>query len=129
MAHVFLVDDDADFIEVNKMVLEAHGHEVTVAYSGQECWDLLQKGQPDVVILDCMMEEFNSGFDVANDISIKFPKLPVVMLTSVHNFMSDKWQYSKEGDGDWLPVHTFVEKPVAPNDLVATIEKVLKEAK
>ena len=55
MAHVLMIDDDADFIEANRTVLEANGFEVSAAYSAQEGWDILQGATPDVIILDNMM--------------------------------------------------------------------------
>ena len=127
MAHVLMIDDDADFIEANRTVLEAHGFEVSSAYSAQEGWDILQGATPDVIILDVMMEEFDSGFKLANDLNIRFPKMPVLLLTAVHDFMSDKWQFSREKDADWLPVIKFLEKPLAPDQLVAAIRDALAE--
>jgi CheY-like chemotaxis protein len=120
-----MIDDDADFIEANRTVLEAHGFTVTTAYSAQEGWDVLHKTTPDVIILDVMMEEFDSGFRLANDLNIRFPKVPVLLLTAVHDFMSDKWHFSRENDADWLPVIKFLEKPLAPNQLVAAIRDAL----
>jgi CheY-like chemotaxis protein len=127
LTHVLMIDDDADFIEANRTVLEAHGFTVTAAYSAQEGWDILQNLTPDVIILDVMMEEFDSGFRLANDLNIRFPKVPVLLLTAVHDFMSDKWHFTREKDADWLPVIKFLEKPLAPNQLVATIKDALVE--
>lgn len=128
MAHVLLIDDDFDFVEATKMVLESNGHEISIAYSANEGWGILDKTTPDAIILDVMMEEFDSGFALAQDINIKFPRVPIIMLTAVHNFMSDKWNFSAEGDKDWLPVHQFLEKPVAPDKLLQAIEKATKPA-
>ena len=38
---VLLVDDDADFVEINRAVLEQHGYDVAVAYNGRECMERL----------------------------------------------------------------------------------------
>ena len=124
MAHVLLVDDDPAFIESNRIFLEAKGHTVSVAYSGQEAWDMLQQAEPDIIILDCMMESFTSGFDLAHDIGLKFPELPVIMLTAVHKHMSADWQFGPK-DREWLPIHSFLEKPVAPDVLQREIERLL----
>lgn len=128
MAHVLLIDDDADLIETNRTVLEAHGHTVSSALSAEEGWTILQSSAPEVIVLDVMMEEFDSGFALANDISIKYPKIPILMLTAVHDFMSDKWKFTKEQDREWLPVHRFLEKPVSPAQLLEAISDVTKPA-
>ncbi len=128
MARVLLVDDDADFNEANRTVLEAEGFEVTVASTADEAWRALQQTVPDVIVLDVMMEEFDAGFRLAHDIDLRFPKVPVLLLTAVHDYMSDKWHFSREQDGDWLPVRKFLEKPVAPARLVEEIREALAPA-
>lgn len=127
MAHVLLVDDDADIIEIYRTVLEARGHEVSAAFSAQQGWDALGKSTPDVLVLDVMMEEFDSGFRLAHDVAIKYPKLPILLLTAVHDFMSEQWSFSNEKDKDWLPVVRFLEKPVTPDQMLAAINDVLKQ--
>jgi CheY-like chemotaxis protein len=109
------------------MVLESNGHTMTAAYSAEEGWAALAKSGADVILLDCMMEEFDSGFVLANDISIKYPKIPIIMLTAVHDYMSSNWNFSPDKDKDWLPVHQFLEKPVTPDKLLAAIDKELKK--
>ena len=128
MAHVLLIDDDIDLLETNRTVLEAHGHSVSSALSAEEGWTLLQTTPPDVIVLDVMMEEFDSGFALANDISVKYPKLPILMLTAVHDFMSDTWKFSADQDREWLPVHRFLEKPVSPAQLLEAIKDVTQAA-
>ncbi len=128
MARVLLVDDDADFNEANRTVLEAEGFEVAVASTADEAWKTLQQSVPDVIILDVMMEEFDAGFRLAHDLDIRYPKVPVLLLTAVHDYMSDKWQFSREQDGDWLPVRKFLEKPVPPARLVEEIREALAPA-
>src|SRR6266545_4246315 len=109
MSHVLLIDDDYDVIQLNRMTLEAKGHQVSAAHSAQEGWELLGSGSPDVVILD-VMEEFNAGFTLAQDISIKYPRVPMIMLTGVREHMSAAWKFIPEQDGEWIPVQRFMEK-------------------
>ena len=49
---ILLVDDDADFVEMNRLLLEQHGYAVRVAYSGRQCLDSVAAGRPDIIILD-----------------------------------------------------------------------------
>ncbi len=128
MAHVLLVDDDADLLAANRTFLEGFGHRVSTARSGQEAWDRLAELAPDVLVLDCMMEEFTSGFELAQDIARVHPRLPIVMLTAVGEQMSRAWRFSPEADGHWLPVTRFLEKPVSPEALDREIRAVLAQA-
>ncbi|HPW55664.1 MAG: response regulator [Thermoanaerobaculaceae bacterium] len=128
MAHVLLVDDDADIIEIYRTVLEQSGHKVAAAYSAQQAWDAMEKAVPEVLVLDVMMEEFDAGFRLAHDVAIRYPNLPILLLTAVHDYMSDAWQFDKDKDKGWLPVHRFLEKPVSPEQLLAAIKDALAGA-
>ena len=124
MHSILLVDDDPDLVEANRIFLESQGYRISCAGSGQEGWETLLKEPPDLIVLDCMMEEFTTGFELAGDIKIKFPKLPMIMLTGVREFMSRDWRHGAE-DEEWLPIHVFLEKPVTPQELQRQIEKLL----
>ncbi|MGC4120125.1 MAG: response regulator [Myxococcales bacterium] len=127
MPHVLLIDDDQDLVAGNKLALEKKGFKVSVAYNGVEGYKALETTSPDVVVLDCMMEEFTSGFEVAHDMSIKYPNLPIIMVTGVHEHMSSDWKFGP-GDKDWLPIHKWLEKPLPPAKLIENIEELLKAA-
>ncbi len=129
MPHVLLIDDDDDVIQVNRLTLEARGWRVSAARSGKEGWDWLQRSPPpDAIVLDVMMESFNEGFTLAQDIRLKFPRVPMVMLTGVREHMSSAWSFTPEADGQWIPVQRFLDKPVPPERLVGALEEVMREA-
>ena len=124
MARVFLVDDDVDLVEVNKLVLEEKGHEVLVAYSGAEASGMIDGAKPDVAVLDVMMENDTAGFQLAREIHARYPKLPMLMLTGIRQAKGVTFTF--EPDDTWLPVVRFMEKPIDPDELVAEIAAVLK---
>lgn len=124
MSHVVLIDDDVDLVQANRLYLESQGYKVSSAFSGKDGWELLGKVTPDILVIDCMMEEFTTGFELAWDISLKFPKMPMIMLTGVRDHMSSKWQFGSE-DREWLPIHRFLEKPVPAEKLLGEIKQLL----
>lgn len=129
MAHILLIDDDASLVDANKLVLKAKGHEVSVAYTGDDAWKLLEKRRPDILVMDVMMEEFTSGFTLAEDVNIKYPDMPILMLTGVQEHMSSEWKFDKQKDANWLPVTKFLAKPITPTKLAEEIDAALKAAK
>ena len=121
---VLLVDDDPDFVEANKIVLEANGFEVISASSGAEGLQRIESDEPDVVVLDVMMESTDEGFAVAKKIRDKLHSdVPVIMLTSVSKVTG--YDYNPEEHPDYFPVEMFMEKPVPPTILVNKIREVL----
>jgi CheY-like chemotaxis protein len=123
MGTVLMVDDDKGLVEAYRLVVTQHGHEVVAAYSAEEARQLLERDQPDVIVLDVMMERMDSGFDLAREINQKYPKLPVLMLTSVNQVVPASMHF--EPEETWLPVGKFIEKPVEPDVLVEEINGLL----
>ncbi len=54
-ARVLLIDDDREYAEVTKRLLEREGHDVTMVHSGREGLDVLQQRAVDLVLLDYVM--------------------------------------------------------------------------
>ena len=57
---ILLVDDDADFTEATKLLLESRSYEVTVAHDGKEGLKKVQTEEPNLIILDVMMPEMDA---------------------------------------------------------------------
>ena len=121
---VLLVDDDTDFVAMNKALLE-HSYEVLVAYNGTECLDKVRENIPDLIILDMMMTTRNEGYGVSRKLrSSNFTKnIPLLMLTSVNTVLPIKL----EPDEKWLPVDLLMEKPVEPELLLEVIREMLSQ--
>lgn len=121
--NILVVDDDADFVEMNKLVLEKNGYEVSVAYNGEECLDKVRTQRPDLIILDVMMTRKDEGFDVSRNLrnSEQTKAIPILMLTSIN----DEVPYKIEPEDTWLPVDDFLEKPVKSEQLVDKVSKML----
>ncbi len=124
MANVLFAEDDADVIEAHRTLLETRGYEVTAAGSAEEARKQLEKISPDIFILDVMMETKSAGFQLARDVHSKYPNTPIVMMTGVRQKMD--LPYGFEPDETWLPITTFLEKPVDPDRLADTLDNALK---
>jgi CheY-like chemotaxis protein len=126
-ARILLVDDDADFVESTKTVLESKPYEVIIAVNGDEGLRKAREEKPDLILLDIIMP-VEDGFMAAEQLK-KDPELaqiPVLMLTS----------YSSKGAGTSIPrsrgyeleAEDYIDKPVSPQDLLAIVDKYLKKA-
>ena len=120
---VLLVDDDADFVEQNRLLLEESGYRVRTAHSGRQCLEEVAAGRPDLIILDMMMESENEGFDLSRELrNSEYTKgIPLVMITSVNDIRP----FRIEPDHTWLPVDALIEKPVDPSLLLDVVNRIL----
>ena len=102
---ILLVDDEKDFVEILGLRLEEGGENVTAAYSGQECLDILENKEIDVVILDILMPGMD-GIATLKEIKNRFPLVEVIMLTG-HGTTESAVEGLKLGAFDYLlkPAH------------------------
>ena len=121
---VLLVDDDADFVEMNRVLLQENGYTVRAAFSGRQCREEVSAHPPDLIILDMVMENREDGFDVSRELrnSEHTKSIPLVMITSVN----DSIPFHLEPDSTWLPVDALLEKPVEPLLLLNVVDKALR---
>ncbi len=123
---ILIVDDDADIVETMKVVLESKSYEVTSASNGKECLERLEEQKPDLIILDVMMTRKDEGFGVCRELkkSPRYKDIPILMLTALKE--KTGFDFEKEaGNQDWLPVESFIHKPIQPDQLVQRVEELL----
>lgn len=130
---ILIIDDDPDIVEAMRLPLESSGFKVVSASSGAEGLAALKKENPDLILLDVMMESATEGFQVAYTIRSDDPKseykkyrnIPILMITAVNQVM--KSNFSKSTDAEFLPVTDFIEKPIQPLDLLNKVSDLLKK--
>ena len=81
---ILLVDDDPDFVEAVRVIVENGGYEVTVAYDGQEGLEAVAERKPDLIVLDVMMPVMN-GHEACAKLkgSKETEDIPIILLTAV----------------------------------------------
>ncbi len=116
---ILVVDDDPTILLVCRTVLESGGYQVFTASTASE--GLRQAGTegPDLVILDIMMEEVDSGFQAAQELQRTQPDLPILMLSSIAGASAQVFDTSS------LPVKQLVDKPIQPDQLLRRVQLLL----
>ena len=126
-ALILIVDDDWDFLEFNRMVLERAGYRVMTAVEPERALEKMAKEKPDLVMSDLMMTSFDSGFSFAR--SLKYnpshAHIPVVIVTSVMSTLGLDFRPRSESDMDEMRIDAYLDKPVDPVRLLETIEQLL----
>ena len=132
MATILMIDDDRDLAAVTKLVLDAHGHRFEWAPNGEVGLRMALELQPDVILLDVMMDRYTEGFYVSQklrDTEEDSPyascrNIPILVLTSIHRTTSQRFG----PDENALPVDAFLEKPLSPEQLLEAIDALLAKA-
>jgi DNA-binding response OmpR family regulator len=124
MKKILLVDDDRDFVESTRAVLEEK-YEVIAAYDGDEGIKMARAESPDLIILDVIMpteDGFSAAEEIKNDPELS--KIPVMMLTSFGTRMTKETQIPRSRGMD-LQAEDYIEKPVEPGVLLEHAEELL----
>jgi DNA-binding response OmpR family regulator len=115
---ILLVDDDREIVESMRLALEAGGYEVLVARDGNQGLTLVERENPDLVILDMMMPK-RSGFLVLEKLRRTRPvPTRVIMITA--NEGSRHKAYA-----EMLGVDDYIRKPFAMDRLLDSVGRLL----
>jgi CheY-like chemotaxis protein len=128
---ILVVDDDPDVLEALKVVLESKPYTVITARDGLEGLEKVRQEAPDLIILDLLMPKLD-GFGVVRALKedpryAKYSQIPILILTAVREEASRR-RYELE-TGLAMDVDDYVEKPIAPEELLRRVEKLLARAK
>jgi len=122
---VLLVDDDRDFVEATKMVLETK-YDVISAYNGDEGLKKARQENPDLIIMDVIMP-VKDGFTASEQLKKdpQLSKIPVLMLTSFAQRMGET--NISRAQALTLEADDYIEKPVSPQELLNRVERQLQK--
>ena len=132
MPKILVIEDDPDMLAALQIMLQAHGYEIVSAATAEEGLQKVKEVQPDLIILDVMLETTTAGFQVALRLRSRGPKseyaayrhIPILMLTAIHTTTALRFG----PDDAYLPVDDFVEKPIDPDVLQEKVRTLLEQA-
>ena len=122
-ARILVVDDDPDFVEIMRTILEANDYEVVTAANGNQAMAQVKAEKPDLMILDIMMSTVLDGLYVSEQLSqdpdARF--MPVIMVSSIadtpyaHVFPMEEQPH----------MDAWLSKPVDPKTLLKKVAELL----
>ena len=123
MAKILIVDDDPDFVSATKIVLEKNNHTVISADSGDTGYRRVKEDQPDLVILDVIMDTVLDGLSMSqrmyDDAAVR--NVPIIMVTSIANT-----DYAELFPTDeYIHINAFMSKPFSSDELIRQVNKYL----
>ncbi len=118
--HVVLyVEDDADYQDMVREILEAAGFEMVAASSAEDGIRAWEEAKPDLVIVDLMMEEVDAGTSLITDLRARGCDVPIYMLSSVGDDLALSMDYSALG------LAGVFQKPIDGNMLITILKSRL----
>ena len=121
---VLIVDDDPDFVEYTRIVLDSQGYAVRTAATAEVALRMMREDRPDVVLLDVMMSYVLDGINIARQMR-EDPELrdvPVIMISAIVS----RQEAGLFPTDEYLSVDAFMSKPVDPADLLVQVGKLVQ---
>lgn len=123
MKRVFVVDDDPDFVEITRTILEANGYQVRTASNGAQALVAMREAEPDLVLLDVMMSSVLDGVNLSHAMHADplLREVPIIMISSIAESPSAGLFPTDE----YIPIDAWITKPVQPGDLLKKVASLL----
>ena len=123
MTTILVVDDDPDFVEITRMILEASGYQVMSAANGHQAMTRMRQHRPDLVLLDVMMSNVLDGLGVSKEMQADatLRSVPILIVSSI----ASSRQAGMFPTDEYLPVDGWISKPVQPDDLLKKVKRCL----
>lgn len=124
---ILVVDDDYDFLELNRLILERAGYRVVTAAEPKQALAKMEEEKPDLVISDLMMTALDSGFSFARMVKEdeRYRSIPVIISTSVSTALGLNFEPRSETDMAQMHIDAYFHKPLDPSQLLAKVEELL----
>lgn len=117
---ILCIEDEAEMIDLIRLILGRRGYEVLGANGGREGIEMIRTEKPDLVLLDLMMPDMD-GWEVYQQMKAdeSTRNIPVIVVTA-------KAQSIDRVLGLHIAkVDDYIAKPFNPQELIASIENVL----
>ena len=120
MAHILIVDDEQDLLDLVAFNLVQDGHVVSCARDGLQGLAMIAGCRPDAMLLDVMMPRMD-GLRVLAEIRAnpEWNRMPVILLTA-RSAVDDRIRGLEAGADDYL------SKPFSPKELLLRLRGVLR---
>lgn len=116
---ILCIDDDPEILVVLKTVLEARDYVMAGAATAEEGLKIYKDINPDLVIVDLMMEEIDAGANFVREVKALGCTAPIYMLSSVGDDLNRTTDYASLG------LAGVFQKPISPEKLLAVLKTKL----
>jgi DNA-binding response OmpR family regulator len=122
---ILIVDDDQDYGDALRIVLENNGYEVNHVLNIRDGQKALEGEKPNLIILDVMMDRHTDGFDLCYNLKHDDAcrTIPIMMVTAVTE--KTGFKFSPETDGEYLEADAYVAKPIPVAELLSRVNKMI----
>jgi CheY-like chemotaxis protein len=113
---ILYVDDDKDYLDATRVVLESGGYTMLEARTAEEGLTVARAQRPDLILVDLMMEEIDSGTSFVKELRAAGCDVPIYVLSAVGDDLA------LTADAGALGLAGILQKPVDRTALLALLD-------
>ena len=118
---VIIIDSNPKFVSLVREILTDEGYNVMAAFNGERAVKMTAVEQPDLMILDIVLNGEMDGFEVTRRVR-EFSEIPIMVLTSQDNPQDMVYAFENGADD-------YVLKPFNSKVLLARVRAILKRSR
>ncbi len=128
---IIVLDDDADFLDLERKIFEAAGYEVASFSDPQAALTALgaeaPQGRRAIIVCDLMMKALDSGFSFARSVraDLRFKHIPIIIVSAIASQKGFDFHPRTAEDLAAMNADAFFDKPVQPQALLAKAQELL----
>jgi DNA-binding NtrC family response regulator len=116
---IFIVDDEMESLDGFELVLASNGfNHIQTCKDSRQAMDEIARNEPSVILLDLSMPHI-SGRELLEQINVKYPHIPVIIVTGMNEIETAVACMS-------AGAHDYMVKPVEPQRLVASVRRAVE---
>jgi len=123
---ILMVDDDVEYSALISGALRKRGFEVVTASSADEAIESITSEMPQLIILDVMMEHFDSGFALSKKIREQHGQIPTILLSAIGRETGIDFEPKSSEQLGRMHADAFLDKGVTADELVLKIRELLE---
>jgi DNA-binding response OmpR family regulator len=112
--HILIIEDEVGIVQFLQQGLEEEGYQITTASDGLKGFELTQKGNFDLILLDWMLPKM-TGLELCKAIRLKNSETPILFLTA-KDTIQETIEGLKAGAND------YIKKPFSFDELIERIK-------
>ena len=118
---ILIVDDEPSIIVPLQFLMEQNGHDVMVAFSGEEAMEIIAEKKVDLILLDIMLPVID-GFEVCQRVreNPQWNKIKIILLTALGSDANVE-------KGLALGADAYITKPFSNIEIVDKVKELLEE--
>jgi CheY-like chemotaxis protein len=129
-SRIALIDDDHDFLYMNRCVLEEQGFQVSCFSDPLVAIEAMNETTPDIIVTDLMMNKMTSGFTflkmIRSDETLR--SIPVIIVTAIGSKMGFDFSPRDETDLKAMGAQAYFSKPVDHAAFLSRIRELLVDS-